>query len=67
MRQTNDAGDFDRVVGDAQLLNDAMESEAGTNAWLKLRDSFVIDDSPILLSDLHASGIEAVFAWLAGR
>jgi hypothetical protein len=68
MWQSNDAGDFDRVVDDgAQLLNDAVESEAGTTAWQKVRDSAASDDVQILLSDLLAGGIEAVFGWLAGR
>jgi hypothetical protein len=61
------ANDSDRVPDDGpQPLNEAVVTEEGTKAWQKLRDSLVIDDSQILLSDLLASGIEAVFGWLAG-
>ena len=65
MWQTNDAGDPDRVIDDGEyLLNDALTPDAGTTARGKFPDSLAIDDAQILLSDLLASGIEAVFGWL---
>lgn len=67
MWQTNDVGDSDRVVDDGAQLLDEVEAEAGQKARQKVRDSVALDDVQILLSDMLADGVGAVFGWLTNH
>ena len=66
MRETKVPDGFDRTLDDVQSLNDGSDPEAGKNARQKLIDSLAVDDTQAVLSDVLASGLDALFGWLSG-
>jgi hypothetical protein len=67
MWQTTGSDGFDRALDDAQSQTHGLDPELGKNARQKLSNSLGVDDAQIVLSDLLAAGLDAVFGWLTNR